>query len=111
MASAVCDNGFIPAPRHLYTTSVGRHGTRGLQDDPQGGSAGCELREPATAGRTCPRGSWRVRSSPGGAAEQLDRRTGRGGALAPGPGVFIGMWSGASRKPSGRPALGKWIAN
>lgn len=36
---------------------------------------------------------------------------GRGGALAPGPGVFIGMWSGASRKPSGRPALGKWIAN
>lgn len=39
------------------------------------------------------------------------RGPGRGGALAPGPGVFIGMWSGASRKPSGRPALGKWIAN
>lgn len=70
--------GFIPASGASYTSSIGRHGTLGLP-------AGRELREPATAGRTCPRGSWRVPCSPGGAAEQLRPRTGAGRCISARP--------------------------
>lgn len=46
---------------------------------------GRELREPATTGRTCPRGSWRVTCSPGGAAEQLSPPTGAGRCISARP--------------------------
>lgn len=68
-------------------------------------------REPTPAGRTCPPELRPVACSPGGAAEQHRPRIGAGRCISARPVVFIGMWSGASRKPSGRPALGKWIAN
>lgn len=98
---------FTPAPRHLL---LGPGASTTLSKAAQAGASSGS--QPPWDSRA-PRSSWPVSCSPGGAAEQLGPRTGagRGGALAPGPGVFIGMWSGASRKPSGRPALGKWIAN
>lgn len=113
MASAGCDRqpGSSQRLGTSYTSSVGRHGTRGLQDNPQGGPGGCELPEPATAGRTCPRAPGGSRAPQEAQLSSSAGGPGWGSALAPGSDVFIGMWSGASRKPSGRPALGKWIAN
>lgn len=103
--------GFIPEPGASYTSSIGRHG-------PRASKTICKAALPGASSRSQPLRDARAPGAPGGSPAPQEaqlsssaRGPGRGGALAPGPGVFIGMWSGASRKPSGRPALGKWIAN